>query len=254
MIGRAPPEAFGVLAAILSGAFVLVWMVVRELRGRPVVPKTPLPFQPVDPVGMVLLGFGLFFAQAMLGPLLVRPEPAARAAAVVVGVNLGGFAALFVARRVLRTALSPERSIGYGVLVAWAALPVVYGSFRLITGLAGHAPLQEPVKDIGKAIEHGATQDWIWYAAFAVLVAPLVEETVFRGLLYPALRRRLGVRGAVVLSSALFGLVHGLSHMAPLAILGVFLAFLVERTGALIACVAAHMAFNALTVAQLLGG
>ena len=42
-----------------------------------------------------------------------------------------------------------------------------------------------------------------------VIFIPLVEELFFRGVLQPALRRRMGAVGAVFASAALFGLVHG---------------------------------------------
>src|SRR4029079_1629314 len=44
--------------------------------------------------------------------------------------------------------------------------------------------------------------------AFGVLVAPLVEELLFRGMLYPALNRALGVTAALVLTSLAFALLH----------------------------------------------
>jgi len=45
-------------------------------------------------------------------------------------------------------------------------------------------------------------------AGFGVLVAPLVEEILFRGLLFPALARRSGAVVALVASSMLFGALH----------------------------------------------
>ncbi|BAS11843.1 CAAX amino terminal protease family protein [Arthrobacter sp. Hiyo8] len=43
----------------------------------------------------------------------------------------------------------------------------------------------------------------------SLLVAPIVEETLFRGLLYPMLRKRTGAVVAAVLSSLLFAAMHG---------------------------------------------
>lgn len=78
-----------------------------------------------------------------------------------------------------------------------------------------------------------------------VLVAPMSEEALFRGVLYPLLRRRAGVMLSAVLSAALFGLVHGnlvqLTVTLPFAIV---LALVYERTRALWVCVLLHMAFN----------
>ena len=50
--------------------------------------------------------------------------------------------------------------------------------------------------------------DGLLMAGFGVLVAPLVEEILFRGLLFPALARRSGAVVALVASSMLFGALH----------------------------------------------
>jgi hypothetical protein len=42
----------------------------------------------------------------------------------------------------------------------------------------------------------------------SVLVAPLVEETVFRGFLYPVIARRLGIAAGIAITGTLFGLMH----------------------------------------------
>ena len=40
------------------------------------------------------------------------------------------------------------------------------------------------------------------------VIAPVVEEMIFRGFVYPGLRRRMSVAGAVVASALLFALMH----------------------------------------------
>jgi membrane protease YdiL (CAAX protease family) len=99
-------------------------------------------------------------------------------------------------------------------------------------------------------------EGWVGIALLAVVVAPLLEEIVFRGLLYPALRhlwaaRRWGMRAAVAVTAAVFGLIHPPAVWAPMAVFGVFLAFLAESAGTVWPCVLAHAAFNGLTVAQI---
>ena len=46
------------------------------------------------------------------------------------------------------------------------------------------------------------------FAALGVLVAPFVEEVVFRGFLYPVVERRIGKTGALVTTALLFSGVH----------------------------------------------
>src|SRR3970282_2387006 len=46
-------------------------------------------------------------------------------------------------------------------------------------------------------------------AMFGICVAPFMEELVFRGFFYPVFERRWGLRAAVLLTAALFAVIHG---------------------------------------------
>jgi len=86
----------------------------------------------------------------------------------------------------------------------------------------------------------------------AVLVGPLAEELLFRGLLFRLARGRWGFAGAAVLTAVFFGLLHGQPwNLFGLIGRGLLLAALYEWTGSLLAPVAAHAAHNALTLGVL---
>src|SRR5712692_7028492 len=76
--------------------------------------------------------------------------------------------------------------------------------------------------------------------ALAVLAAPLVEETIFRGYIYPVLARTLGVPAGVLLTGALFGALHAMQLwgasglIALLVLVGVVLSYVRVRTGTVI--------------------
>ena len=77
-----------------------------------------------------------------------------------------------------------------------------------------------------------------------VVVAPIVEEIVFRGLLFGALAPRIGVIAAALLSALAFGAVHGDAILFPtLAALGFVSAIAYAATGNLWVSVTLH-AFN----------
>jgi CAAX protease family protein len=92
-------------------------------------------------------------------------------------------------------------------------------------------------------------------SAFAILVAPLVEELFFRGFLYPALARPLGSVLAVGLTGGLFALVHaGQLALAwvPLLLLfvvGAALTVVRARTKSVATCVLIHMSYNTIIFA-----
>ena len=86
-------------------------------------------------------------------------------------------------------------------------------------------------------------------AVTAAVVAPLAEEVVFRGYLYPAAKRFCGPAGGILFSSLVFAAAHGhVVALLPLFVLAVILCLLYEFTGSIWACMSVHFLFNATTV------
>jgi len=87
-------------------------------------------------------------------------------------------------------------------------------------------------------------------AIFGVTVAPLMEELFFRGFLYPALARPLGIGWSIAITSFAFALVHSsqlASAWAPLLLLfgvGLVLTMLRVRTGSVLPGLFVHSAYN----------
>ena len=85
----------------------------------------------------------------------------------------------------------------------------------------------------------------------SAVAPPLVEELMFRGLLYPALRERWGVAGGVILSAAVFALVHPTlpGGFLPLWAMGAIWAFTFERRNSLLPGILMHALNNGLLIA-----
>lgn len=87
-------------------------------------------------------------------------------------------------------------------------------------------------------------------ALFGTLIAPFAEEVLFRGLLFPVLRRNLGVVTGVILTSAAFALVHASqlrsawSPVLMVFMVGVALTLVRSFTRSLAASVLVHTAYN----------
>ncbi len=82
-----------------------------------------------------------------------------------------------------------------------------------------------------------------------VVMAPLVEELFFRGLLLQSINRAIGAIPAVLISSVVFALVHiELVVLPGLFLFGVIAAVITLRTGRLGMAWAMHAAFNLTTV------
>ena len=89
--------------------------------------------------------------------------------------------------------------------------------------------------------------------AFAAsITAPLVEEIVFRGVLYSALRRLVGAGGAVATVLLLFALIHVPQYwpsygvIITILLLSVVLTLIRARTGQLLPCFVVHFVFNSI--------
>jgi membrane protease YdiL (CAAX protease family) len=80
-----------------------------------------------------------------------------------------------------------------------------------------------------------------------VVLAPVFEEIIFRGVLYGSLRARWGVGPSIVISALVFALAHGYGSagFASVFLSGALWAWSYERTRSLLPAIAAHMANNA---------
>ena len=96
------------------------------------------------------------------------------------------------------------------------------------------------------------------FGILGVLVAPLVEETIFRGFLYPVIARRLGIAAGIAITGTLFGLMHaaqlwgGWGQIALLILVGVVLTWVRARTGTVAASYFVHLGYNGLQLAGYL--
>jgi len=108
---------------------------------------------------------------------------------------------------------------------------------------ADHMPIQEIFKNRSGAM---------LLMSMAVFVAPLVEETVFRGYLYPLFAKSLGVFSGILITGVLFGLMHGYQLgwnfrlVLLLTVVGVIFTFARARTGTVLASFLLHLGYNSM--------
>lgn len=87
--------------------------------------------------------------------------------------------------------------------------------------------------------------EFLWLFVLGALAAPVVEEFLFRGLLYPLLRQRMTVVTAVAVSALLFAVLHFRPTLIPaLLTMGVVLAVLRERYDSIVPAIVAHALNN----------
>jgi hypothetical protein len=140
-----------------------------------------------------------------------------------------------------------RRALLMGAVAAFFFIPVGYllqhASSWLITTVLHQVPMQEQA--VQTISENRAWIKRLWLAIFAILIAPVAEETLFRGILYPTIKQMGYPRLALWGVSVLFGLIHlNLVALVPLTLFGIVLTLLYERTGNLLSSILAHSLFN----------
>lgn len=104
----------------------------------------------------------------------------------------------------------------------------------------------------------GTNETALLLAASALLttvIAPICEETLFRGYIFAALSKWKGWIPGAILTGVLFGAVHvgsaPVEDLVPLGVLGFALCFLYRRTGSLYPCIAVHSLNNSFAFGEL---
>lgn len=135
------------------------------------------------------------------------------------------------------------------VMVMWVVLGVLQtsGYIAWMEKLVGSPSTQEAVKLLRES------KDWLivgLMAFSAAIVAPIAEEVIFRGYLYPVTKHFAGRWIGMVATSLLFAAGHGnVPLLLPLFLLGILMALAYEWTGSLWAAISIHFFFNTTTVA-----
>jgi len=145
----------------------------------------------------------------------------------------------------------------YGMIAACIFLPVGQGlqwaSVQIMEHLP-HFPMKPEEQSAVQTVRNASS--WVHRLVLGggtIVVAPVAEEMLFRGILYPCIKgagfRRLAFWG----TAAAFGAVHmNLMNFLPLFVLALVLTLLYEKTNNLLAPIATHSLFNAMNFAMLL--
>jgi membrane protease YdiL (CAAX protease family) len=148
------------------------------------------------------------------------------------------------------------RSVGIGLLLAvpaWICAAILGYILTRVLELLGQHP------EAGVVEEAIARVDPTVLLLAIVLVAPVAEEIFFRGVVLNAWLREYGERRAVLGSAALFAAIHAnpngwaalvssLTSVVPIFGLGIALALVYRRSGSLLASIALHAGFNAISL------
>lgn len=149
-----------------------------------------------------------------------------------------------------------RKAVLLGALVALVFLPLSYGLQMVSAFIMTHLPglKMEPQEQLSVHVlrESLSFAGRFTLGATAILLAPVAEEILFRGILYPAVKQagypRLALWGTV----GLFAFIHmNMVTFLPLAVLALFLTAAYEWTDNLLAPIMAHALFNTVELVRL---
>lgn len=151
-------------------------------------------------------------------------------------------AALLGLQRMKAAGLVSEGSLASTVI--WSAVAV--GLMVICVELTGATSGDLPAVLYQRATSTWPGTDLLLLAGFSVVLTPLVEEILFRGLLLPGIRGLLGSAGAIGISALAFAAFHvGTAERIFFTLMiGVALGIVRERSGAVAPCILGHSVVN----------
>lgn len=264
------------LLTVLVGSLLLLVQIIRALRGR-LQPWPAMEGPGLSLIDLVLLVAGGFVVISAVGvPLVALPlvasvtagleSPRREAVTVVINYSVMALPSLLILWRQLKALprdqapqggwlqwrLRPWPGAISSAVAGWLMVtPVVVVTGWLLVRLVGDPGGSNPLLELVLGSKDPLALFLLGWTA--VVLAPLFEETIFRGALLPVLAKRWGTAGGVVLSALLFAMAHiSIGELAPLTVLGVGLALLRVSTGRLLPSVLMHALWNAITFLNLL--
>jgi membrane protease YdiL (CAAX protease family) len=203
------------------------------------------------------IAFGVLLLQGLQQFWVKNPEAQQKLMVLIGTVFFHGSALMLVQlflqehdtnwRTLMGWSAAAQKRVWLTGLAGWAvSLPVVWLLNQAALQLADlcHVPakLQTAVEMLQKT---DSPLQLAYFGLIAVVIAPVIEEVLFRGILYPVIKQQGYPRLAVVGTSLLFAATHAnLVAFLPLAALAAILVLVYERTDSLLAPIFTHSLFN----------
>ena len=132
------------------------------------------------------------------------------------------------------------------VFKAWAIIWIAHITYMLIIYAMGVIPPENALLDLLEK----PTLIWLLANIFLIAVAaPIIEETLFRGLLFAGLRNYFGVWTAIIISAAIFSALHfEIIGFIPRFALGIGLGYLYVKMGSIYPSIGLHSLNNLIAV------
>lgn len=155
-----------------------------------------------------------------------------------------GFRAPFwrtIGWRPLQTGQTPRAAAYLGLILSGCTLAILVTLSSAAFKSSAKMPIEQFFQDRRSAL---------LLMSLGVLLAPVLEETVFRGYIYPVVARSFGVTAGILVTGTLFGLLHasqlwgGWAQIALLILVGIVFTYARARTQTVLASYLLHVSYN----------
>jgi membrane protease YdiL (CAAX protease family) len=253
-----------IVAVLLLGLVIDIILAAQRLAGKRLDIRTyrlqAAAWGVWDVAKVVILFLFFGYILIMIESVLVRPLPILRDDNFRMILNssvldtLGVVLILYFTVGVYRERLAAvglslrnfTRNVFYGVTAYIAIVPVLIltlGAIAFFSNLIKYVPEKQPVVEL--FLKEKNTTFLAYTSVFAAMVGPMIEELFFRGFMYNAFKKRVGIFAAMLITAATFAALHAHAvGFLPIMILGMVLAYLYEKTGTLVSSITVHMIHN----------
>src|SRR6266705_5265722 len=220
----APARAFGLPEAVLASVLILFFL----LTISSTVPDPALQFHPRN----LLANFPLSAFVVLVIVTLLQFR----------GFDVGALAGFF--------RIGFFQALGTGAMLLFFAYPLIGLSEAINQRFFGGDMSKQSIVEFFSGSR--TIEERLMIIVFAVAIAPVVEEFVFRFFIYGVITRYFGWVAGVILSAGLFAAAHAhFPSFVPLLVLGSCFAIAYEWSGSLLVSMTMHSLFNSLTLTAL---
>ncbi|MDQ2824753.1 MAG: CPBP family intramembrane metalloprotease [Verrucomicrobiota bacterium] len=259
MLSDSAVTAIGVvfyIVLLLAGGYIYVSLIRQISAGRSTSFDTPVKTFGLPEAVLAALLISLLLLN--VGASFSRPSTDISSGSLLSSLVVTLGVVIFIAGLLTLRGLSLEalagfsrlgivRAITTGMILLFAAYPLISLADVITQHLLGSGSSRQNIVELFNSSR--TIQQRIIIIVFAVTVAPIAEEFIFRFFLYGVVKRYFGRFFGIVFTAMLFAVVHThLPSFAALFVLGSCFAIAYEWSGSILVSMTMHSFFNALNL------
>jgi membrane protease YdiL (CAAX protease family) len=261
--GVAPNVVFGVLSLlyVLASLYVYISLIHQISARRPSSIGADEPTRTFGLLEAIVAALLILFLSVSIGASVSQPSIQFNAHNLIGNFLLMVFLVLFIVTFLQLRGfdvgslggfyrISFLRTLSTGAILLFFAYPLILWSDIITQRFFGGGLSRQNIVEFFSGSR--TLEQRIMIIVFAIAIAPVIEEFLFRFFLYNVIKRYLGRLVGVTFSALLFAAAHAhFPSFVPLFVLGSCFAIAYEWTGSILVAMTMHSLFNSLTLTAL---